>query len=77
MKKLALQCSVTLIGFLTAIFLFISVDRLRMNYNEQGVYFDEETATTYYSQALEVYCGITAVLLLLTILLLFWMRKLS
>ena len=76
MKKLVLKCSIILTCFLTTVFLFISVDRLTMD-NEEGVYFDEATLTTYNSQAQIFWVGGTIVSLLLTIVLVSRLKKLS
>lgn len=46
-----------------------------MNYNESGVYFDEETLTTYNSQALIFYNAVTGALVLLTIVIILGLIK--
>ncbi len=75
MKRPTLLFLILSAGTLAIIFLIVTVDRLKMNYNEKGVYFDEETLSTYDSQSLIFYYAVTGTLLLLTIVLILRLRK--
>jgi hypothetical protein len=76
MKRVILTCLVILTSGVTLFFIAVLASRLQMNYNEQGIYFDEETFTTYNSQALIFINLATVVALLLSASLILWLKNL-
>jgi uncharacterized membrane protein len=70
--KIILLLSLT---FLTTISLWIFVNRYKLQYNSEGCYFDEATATVYHKQAVEVFGIISFILFVLTIATIIWIIK--
>lgn len=62
---LAICFVATTIGFFAA-----TIYRLSLDYNENGVYFDEASTTTYDDDAVVAYGGLAVVFLIPTIILL-------
>jgi hypothetical protein len=59
------KVTISLVSFITLFFLYMTIDRLTMNYNENGVYFDG--MNTYHRDAIVVYSSITMVLIIITV----------
>ena len=76
MKKFILVCLVTVMSLVTLLLIAILVSRLQMEYNDQGIYFDEKTSTTYNSQALIFFKLATLIAVVSTTAFIFWLRKL-
>jgi len=66
-KKIQLV-SATLLGVLAITFFMLFVNRLGMEYNSEGNYFDESTGVVYHEQSVSVFGIISVALLLITIL---------
>jgi uncharacterized membrane protein len=67
MKRIILTILTSCVSALTLFFSNTFFVRLKMNYNEEGNYFDESSGVVYHDQAIFIYCIITLILLLLTI----------
>ena len=76
MKKWTLVILTIFTSVLTFIFSLTFFNRIRMNYNTEGNYFDENSAVVYHEQAVFVY-GILAFVLLLVTTLTIWRLKVN
>jgi hypothetical protein len=68
MKKKILTVCTTILCVLTILFGLAFQSRLTMQFNSEGNYFDESSATVYHRHSIIVYGLITFVLCILTIL---------
>jgi len=68
MKARILILLIIVLTILTALFSWSFYTRIRMDYNSEGNYFDNETLVVYKEQALIVYGLITFILITLTLL---------
>jgi hypothetical protein len=59
------KITIPLVSFITLFFLYVTIERLTMDYNENGVYFDG--TNTYDQDAIVVYSAITMVLIIITV----------
>ena len=76
MKKWTLVILTIFTSVLTFIFSLTLFNRIRMNYNTEGNYFDENSAVVYHEQAVFVY-GILAFVSLLVTTLTIWRLKVN
>ena len=71
-KKLIMLMKKTVLliftAILTILFSLIYKDRLNLEYNEEGRFFDENTATVYHQQAVSVYGLIALFFFILTLI---------
>ncbi len=67
MKAKILILLLVILAILTAFFSWLFYIRIRMDYNSEGNYFDDETLVVYNEQAVLVYGIITFILLTLTV----------
>ena len=75
MKRTILVICTTVITAIAILFISEFTNRLTLNYNSEGNYFDESSSIVYHTQAVFVY-GILSVLLIgLTSLLLYFTIK--
>jgi len=68
MKKRTLIILTTILTVLTTVFGLTYLSRLRMKYNPEGNYFDENSGVVYHEQAVLVFGIIAFFLFILTIL---------
>ena len=66
--KIRILVILIILLLLTTLFGWVFYVRIRMDYNSEGTYFDENTLVVYNEQALLVYGIITLILLTLTLL---------
>lgn len=67
MKAKILILLLVILAILTAFFSWSFYTRIKMDYNSEGNYFDDETLVIYNEQAVFVYGIITFILLTLTV----------
>jgi len=75
MKKRILIILTTILFVLTAVFSFIYLNRLKMNYNSEGNYFNENPGVVYHQQAVIIWGIIALVLFFLTVLTAWKLKK--
>ena len=75
MKKKILIILTTIFAVLTMAFSLMYLNRLNLDYNSEGNYFDENSGVVYYQQAVIVFGIITLILFILTILSAWKLRK--
>ena len=75
-KKLKTGLTVSL-SIVTICFLLLTIYRWSWYYNEKGVYFDEETITTYDDDAILAFGMLTILSIIQTMILLSGFRKAS
>ncbi|MGX7666400.1 hypothetical protein [Flavobacterium pedocola] len=69
MKRILFTIGTAALTVITILLVLVFAERLALNYNSEGNYFDENTAIVYHEQAVLVY-GILSVLFLgMTLLL--------
>ena len=65
----------TILIVLTAVFSLTHLNRLKMNYNSEGNYFDENSGVVYHQQAVIIWGIIALALFFLTILTAWKLKK--
>ncbi|OJY93861.1 MAG: hypothetical protein BGP13_01030 [Sphingobacteriales bacterium 40-81] len=75
MKRRTLIILTTILTFLTIFLGCKFFKRLRLDYNSEGNYFDENSSVVYHEQAKNIYGIITFLLLFLTLLTVWNLKK--
>ena len=63
-------------AIMALLFSVITIQRMTLDYNENGVHFDEESVTTYDSGSIIAYTGLAIIFVTVTTLLLIVVKKL-
>jgi len=75
MKKIIWTILMTILFLTTLLIAWTFINRLTINYNEEGRYFDEESMTVYNQQSVWVYGLFTTIGIVLTTLTMLMLKR--
>jgi len=75
MKKIIWTILTTILFLTTLLIAWTFINRLTINYNEEGRYFDEESMTVYNQQSVWVYGLFTTIGIVLTTLTMLMLKR--